>query len=131
MAKGPTVSPEYLGAAITRELTLYQQESLERINNASQRAAEKLVKLTKANAPVGARGKFKSSIASKLFKSTLNGDTYVWYVRAPAHRLTHLLAHGHATRNGGRTRANPFLADAVNEVLREYEIEVEAILSGK
>ena len=50
---------------------------------------------------------------------------YIWYVKAPDHRLTHLLVHGHATRNGGRTKANPFLKNALDDVLPEYERAVE------
>ena len=60
------------------------------------------------------------------------GSSYIWYVRAPAHRLTHLLVHGHATKDGGRTKGDPFLKNALDEVLPEYEQRVEeAIKNGK
>jgi hypothetical protein len=33
--------------------------------------------------------------------------------------------HGHATKNGGRTRADPFLHNALGHVLPEYERAIE------
>ena len=130
MAK--SIKPEDLGAAIERELTLYHTTVIERINDLSKKAASKLVKLTRATAPVGERGDFKKSISSKLSRPNRNGDIYAWYVKAPNYRLTHLLVHGHATRDGGRTKADPFLHNAVNEVLPEYEKNVEeALKNGK
>ena len=53
-----------------------------------------------------------------------------WYVKAPDYRLTHLIVHGHATKDGGRTRGNPFLKNALDEVLPEYEREVEEVLKN-
>lgn len=128
MAK--TIKPEDLGAAIEEELTLYHDSVLQKINNLSKQAAAKLVQVTKATAPVGKRGSFKDHIASKLYRKGARGNTYVWYVRAPDYRLTHLLVHGHATRNGGRTRADPFLNNAVDQVLPEYERNVEEALKN-
>lgn len=122
------IKPSDLGAAIAEELTVYHEDVTESVNAASERAVKKLVKLTKASAPVGARGDFKKSIASKLLKKSNRGNTFVWYVKAPNHRLTHLLVHGHATATGGRTKGDPFLKNALDEVLPEYEKEVKEAL---
>ena len=118
-----------LGKAIEQELTIYHDEVTERVNKLSAKAAKDLVKKTKATAPVGPRhGQFKSNIASKRVSKGANGDTYAWYVKAPDYRLTHLLVHGHATADGGRTKSNSFLSDALETVLPEYEREVEEAL---
>lgn len=123
MAK--SIKPENLGAALEKELTVYHQNVVERIEIVGAEAAKKLVKLTRATAPEGARKQFRRSIASKVLKKGLNGSTYVWYVKPPDHRLTHLLVHGHATRDGGRTKASPFLQNALEIVLPEYEKAVK------
>lgn len=123
MAK--SIKPDGLAAAIEQQLTLYHGEVVERIEVASAAAVKKLVKLTKATAPQGARGSFRKSISSKLLRKSDRGSTYVWYVKPPDHRLTHLLVHGHATKDGGRTKANPFLKKALDAVLPEYEEAVK------
>lgn len=119
------VKPGDLGAAIEQQLNIYHTDIIEKIDEASNAAVKKLVKLTKASAPVGERGSYKRNIAGKLLKRDKNGSTYVWYVKPPDHRLTHLLVRSHATKDGGRTKANPFLKDAVDTVLPEYEKAVE------
>jgi hypothetical protein len=129
MAK--SVKPSALGAAIAQELTVYHQNVTEKLDELSEKATKNLVKKTKVTAPSYLRGSFKKNIASKRLEKKLNGSTYVWYVKPPDHRLTHLLVHGHATKDGGRTRANPFLANALGEVLPDYENDVkEAIKNG-
>lgn len=114
-----------LGAAIGQELTIYHTEVIEKLDAAGNAAAKKLVKLTKSTAPKGERGSFQRSISSKRLEKNNRGSTYVWYVKPPDHRLTHLLVHGHATKNGGRTKANPFLKNALDVVLPEFEEAVE------
>lgn len=132
MAKKSTIKVADLGAAISQELTLYHQEVNEKIDAASEEAVKALVKKTKATAPVGKRNSYRKKIAGKQLKKTANGSTYVWYVKAPDHRLTHLLVHGHATKDGGRTKGNPFLKNALDQVLPDYEKKVEeAIKNGK
>jgi hypothetical protein len=121
-----SVNPEDLGRVLQEELTIYSKSVTERVNNAAREAIEKLVKLTKQTAPKGKRKgkKFAKSIASQETVKA-RGNEYTWYVKAPNHRLTHLLVHGHATKDGGRTEADPFLRNALDEVLPEFERQVE------
>lgn len=129
MANG--IRPDDLGAAIEQELTVYHDDVVKKVNKLSKDAVSKLVKITRQTAPEGARGSYKKSIASTLVKKGSRGETYAWHVKAPDYRLTHLLVHGHATRDGGRTKANPFLQNAVDQVLPEYEKNVEeAVKNG-
>ena len=126
MAK--TIKPADLGKAIEQELTIYHKGVVERINAAGAAAAAKLKKLTKASAPV-ASGSFKKNISVKEETNPSTGmKSYIWHVKAPDHRLTHLLVHGHVTPNGGRTKADPFLQNALDAVLPEYEESVEEAL---
>ena len=128
MAK--SIKPDALSKAIEQELTTYHSNVIEGIDSAASAAVKKLVKLTKATAPVGARGSFKTNITSKLLEKGKRGSKYVWFVRPPDHRLTHLLVREHATKDGGRTKADPFLENALNEVLPEYEETVKEVVSN-
>lgn len=128
MANG--IGPEQLAEAIEQELSLYSGRVLGGIETASHDAAKKLVKLTRAKAPVGHRGRYKKSISQMPWNVGRFSRGRIWYVRAPDYRLTHLLVKGHAKKDGGRTRANSFLQDALDEVLPEYERRVEEVIKN-
>lgn len=126
-----------LGSALEQELTIYNEEINEGLSQVTEESMRELVKKTKATAPTGKRhGQFRKNITadySELRKKGGGGKKgrtvkATWYVKAPDHRLTHLIVHGHATKDGGRTRANPFLQNALNEVLPEYEQRVEEVI---
>lgn len=120
------VSIEGLAGAISGELRLYADDVREKVDAAAAKAAEDLVRETKATAPRGDRRskKYANSIASKTIQ-TPTGARHIWHVKAPNYRLTHLLVKGHATVNGGRTQANPFLQNALDHILPEFERAVE------
>lgn len=124
------VKPNDLGAVIASELTVYHKGITERVNECGRTAIKKLVKLTKTNAPKGVRGSFKRNITSTEVDAGHDLKAFFWHVKGPDARLTHLLAHGHATRDGGRTRSDPFLANALDQVLPEYERDIEEALQN-
>lgn len=123
------LKPENLGAAIADQLMLYQEDVTQKVNQLSEKAAKDLVKKTKATAPKRT-GSFRKNISSKLLRKGHNGDTFVWYVRAPDYRITHLLVHGHANRGGGRTSGHPFLKNARDEIEPAYIKGIEEALKS-
>jgi hypothetical protein len=125
MAK--SIKPADLGKAISQELTLYHEDVIEKVNAAGASAIKTLVKRTKEKAPVDS-GDFKKSIASKEVPVSNGMKNFVLFARLPLHRIFHLLVHGHAKKDGGRVPGNPFLQNAIDEVLPEYENAVEEAL---
>lgn len=120
------VSIDQLVDAVSEQTSLYHKELIEKINKLGDDSVKKIAKITRATAPVGKHTPhFKDSIATKVLENRPRGNVYAWYVKPPNHRLTHLIANGHETKNGGRTRKNPFLENALNEVLPDYEKKVE------
>ena len=122
-----------LGDAITADLRAYAQEVTDQVDEIGKSSIQELVRKTKATAPVNAKANhrhYKDLIASKAVKTRVMGTTYVWYVKPPGHRLTHLLVKGHAKKGGGRTRVDPFLENACSEVLPAYEAAIERTISN-
>ena len=121
-----SLKPDKLAKALGQELTTYHEEVLDKIRDATRDSMEKLVHQTRATAPQRT-GDYRKHIAGD-FRGLARGLHTVsarWYVKAPHYRLTHLLVHGHETPNGGRTVPDPFLANALAEVLPEYEQAVK------
>lgn len=124
-----TIRPEDLGAALSEQLGLYHADVIEKVDAAGEDAVKSLVKKTKKTAPQRT-GTFRKNIAWKAVKSTTGAKTFVWHVKAPDYRITHLVVHGHATATGGRAKGNPFLQNALDAVLPEYEAAVEEALKN-
>lgn len=128
MANSNRVAIEDLSGAIARELTVYGKNVQENVNKAGRKAIKEVERKTKDTAPFNARAyheHYADMIATQTDKARTGDETHTWYVKPPGHRLTHLLVRGHETRDGGRTSGDSFLQDALDDVLPDYEREVE------
>lgn len=125
-----TITADKLAGAIKEELTIYHEEVNEKLRSVTRESMADLVHKTRATAPVD-QGDFKKAIAGDFrgLARGLRSVSATWYVKAPHYRRTHLLVNGHATVNGGRTKPNPFLENALAEVLPEYEQKVKEAIS--
>ena len=66
-----TIGIEDLGDAIKKELTIYRENVTEGIKQEAKSSMSRLVKTTKATAPVGNRQKhYRDSIKSKMVSET-------------------------------------------------------------
>lgn len=126
-----SLTPDKLAKAIEEELTTYHEETLEQLREATRESMADLVRKTRATAPKST-GTFRRHIAGDFrgLARGLHTVTARWYVKAPHYRLTHLLVHGHDKSNGGRVQGDPFLTNALDEVLPAYEKAVEGIFKN-
>lgn len=128
------INPDQLSNAISEQLELYQKNVEQKIDKYGAESMKELVRITKDTAPFNAKhhGRhFVSCIANRKEKSRLGFTTHTWYVKAPCHRLTHLLVNGHVTQSGKRTKKDPFLKDACDKVLPEFEENVKKAVQDK
>ncbi len=134
------MADEDFGEQLQRVLTVYGEEINDKIRAITTETMKAMVKETKATAPRGRRQK-KDSYSKHIsgdYRGTrksvrgLRGQDIhaIWYVRPPDYRLTHLLVKGHATRKGTRTRENPFLHNASEKAIAEYEQKLQEALSN-
>lgn len=125
---------EKLSSEIERELSIYSTDVAKSIKKLTKKYADELVKKTKETAPDGLRksSKYRDSIQCKLLEESLNGVKYIWFVNSKNsnYRLTHLLVHGHTTRNGGRTSENHFLRNAVESMEKDYIKAIEEVIQN-
>lgn len=124
------IGPSELSEALQAELRLYHADVISKVNAAGEKAIKALVKKTNATAPKRS-GDFRKAITYTTETNRATGDTeYVWGAKAPHYRLTHLLVKGHLKADGDRVDGDPFLANALEEVLPEYEREVKEAIEN-
>ena len=111
-----------LDSIVRDMLKMYCADITEEVDRAGEEMVKKLVTITRNTAPAHT-GKYYKAIAYETRRRP-SGNLYIWGAKKPKHRITHLLVKGHATADGGRTRSDPFLQNALDEVLPEYEYKV-------
>lgn len=104
------ISPDNLQEAISNQLKLYDKDVAKAIKKTVEDVASETKDVIDAHMTFkDISGKYRDSI--KL--TTQYEDEYTkkitWHASGKEYRLTHLLEKGHATRNGGRTKAYPHI----------------------
>ena len=120
---GKTVSIDSLADAVMEELTEYNKLAEETMKKAVTKAGQTVRKEIQTGAPERS-GKYAKSWRTKKTKESSRVLEVTVY--SPSrYMLAHLLEHGHAKRNGGRTRAFPHIAPA--EEIGEKQLEADII----
>lgn len=119
-----TLKPTEFAAAVNDILAEFKGVVDADLEFATNKVAREAAKNVASNIDsAGIKGKvYRKSIKSRTMSEGISGKySSVVYANPPHYRLTHLLEYGHATRNGGRTRAFPHWADAEAQAIRDFE----------
>jgi len=105
-----------------RALEDYAKLTTESMKAAVDKAGKTIRDEIKAGAPVRS-GKYAKSWTVKTTGESAVTKEVTVYSRIPG--LPHLLEHGHAKRNGGRTRAVVHIAPAEEKGIEQFERDIE------
>ena len=108
--------------AISDLLEEYGDAATDVIREVAPELAKSARKELKATSPVGNENRHYADGWSVQTENIRNGVAVTIYNRLKP-GLTHLLEHGHALRNGGRSKAIPHIAP-VNEKIQRDFVEV-------
>ena len=126
MAKN--IKPKELSVAISAALSKYSEVTAEKVKDAVKEAGKTVKKEIEKTAPKDT-GEYRKSWKVKTTRETENSIEVVVHSKTK-YQLAHLLEHGHAKRNGGRTTAQPHIAPAEHKGIEQFEKDIEAILKG-
>lgn len=127
--KSYKIGVDGLSDALKDVLNDYKKVVVDGQKKSAKDAMDQLVKDTRETAPVRT-GKYKRHITSKKNYENSEGAEYLWYVKSPSYRLSHLLEFGHQTRSGGRTKATHFIENALNPIAEMYLKKLEDIIKN-
>lgn len=115
---------------ISTILKKYNQECLEKVEEKSKEIGKKAVSTLKntTNTYKVRTGEYNKSWSLNYDSQSLTFETTVFNKKH--YRLTHLLEKGHATLNGGRTRAYIHIAPVQENANKELYYEVKKIYGG-
>ena len=121
MARKVTI--DGLADAVMKELDEYSKVIDEDMRKAVSKAGQTVRKEISANAPKR-HGDYAKSWSTKKTRQTSRSLEVTVYSRN-RYQLAHLLEHGHAKRNGGRTRAQVHIAPAEQNGVRKLEEDIK------
>lgn len=115
-------------AALSKELSSYSEEITEGIKKAVDIVGKETNAEIKKHITFNQiTGDYVKSFRVKKVHESKNKKIKTWYVANGNHRLTHLLEHGHALWQGGRTKAYPHIKygeELARKRMEELSIEV-------
>lgn len=114
-----TIKPEVFAQAVKDYLEIYVEDIGESVEETSNQIGKEAKDELKRTSPKRT-GKYAKGWTVKKDRKNKNYYTVkVW--NKTDYQLTHLLEFGHATRNGGRTKAIPHIRPVEEKYKEEFE----------
>ena len=123
------IKPDDLAIALNAELERYSRSIRKGIREAGEQCINEMVDETRATAKKRT-GEYAQHIACKQKANTSDKISFLWYVKAPEYRLTHLLNNGYANRGGGRTPGDGHVTTAAEHAKEHFWQLCKEVIQG-
>lgn len=116
---GNKVQVNELQKVLNNYLMNYREDIQDDVVEVTDRVTKEAVEELKATSPRGKRGRYCKGWSTKIQnRGKLKYHKVIW--NRTDYQLTHLLEFGHATRNGGRTKAIPHIRPIEEKYNQEF-----------
>lgn len=123
------IKPNLLSKEITKALENYADDISEEVEFEANKVGKEAVNELKQDSPKGTRKSYAKGW--KIKKDKRGKNLYIVKIHNKTdYQLTHLLEFGHATRNGGRTKAQPHIRPVEQKYSEEFEKELKKRIGG-
>lgn len=118
------ITVDQLGAAISEILSEYEGEVAKNLPEITEKVGKKGVAALKNSTKQNVNGnKYWKGWKAEYERNRFGATVTLHNARLPG--LTHLLEHGHASRNGGRVAGKVHIAPVEKKLIDEFERTIE------
>lgn len=128
-----SIKPEQLEEEIMKYLQDYEEDIEDGVKETTDTITKQAVQELKKTSPRG-KGTRKNPYHKGWTKQNgkvSNGKYTVKIHNKTNYQLTHLLEFGHATRNGGRTKAEPHIRPVEEKYNKLYEEKITTVIKRR
>jgi hypothetical protein len=128
-----SIKPEQLEEEIMKYLQDYEENIEDDVKETTDTITKQAVQELKKTSPRG-KGTRKNPYYKSWTKQkgkVSNGKYTVKIHNKTNYQLTHLLEFGHATRNGGRTKAEPHIRPVEEKYNKLYEEKITTVIKRR
>lgn len=128
-----SIKPEQLEEEIMKYLQDYEEDIEDDVKETTDTITKQAVQELKKTSPRG-KGTRKNPYYKGWTKQkgkVINGKYTVKIHNKTNYQLTHLLEFGHATRNGGRTKAEPHIRLVEEKYNKLYEEKITIVIKRR
>ena len=124
-----SIKIENLQKEVMQYLTDYVEDIEEGVKETTDNISKEAVKEIKQNSPRGKGKRNNPYWKGWTKKKDAKGRKYTTKIyNKTNYQLTHLLENGHATMNGGRTKAQPHIRPVEEKYNKLYEQEIKKVI---